>query len=74
MVLYLCVLIVFSLHRELLKLILETNPFWRWFCHRMVWLVLCELEDCYYLHTFVDSFVACEQFLLRSDKDQFVER
>jgi hypothetical protein len=33
MVLYLCVLIVFSLHRELLKLILETNPLLRWFCH-----------------------------------------
>jgi hypothetical protein len=33
MVLYLCVLIVFSLHRELLKLILATNPFSRWFCH-----------------------------------------
>jgi hypothetical protein len=34
MVLYLCVLIVFSLHRESLKLILVTNPFPRWFCHR----------------------------------------
>jgi hypothetical protein len=34
MVLYLCVLIVFSLHRELLKLILATNPLARWFCHR----------------------------------------
>jgi hypothetical protein len=33
MVLYLCVLIVFSLHRELLKLILATDPFLRWFCH-----------------------------------------
>jgi hypothetical protein len=33
MVLYLCVLIVLSLHRESLKLILETNPFLRWFCH-----------------------------------------
>jgi hypothetical protein len=33
MVLYLCVLIVFSLHRESLKLILAMNPFSRWFCH-----------------------------------------
>jgi hypothetical protein len=31
--LYLCVLIVFSLHRESLKLILVMNPFPRWFCH-----------------------------------------
>jgi hypothetical protein len=30
--LYLCVLIVFSLHRESLKLILAMNPFLRWFC------------------------------------------
>jgi hypothetical protein len=33
MVLYLCVLIVFSLHRESLKLILATDPLLRWFCH-----------------------------------------
>jgi hypothetical protein len=33
MVLYLCVLIVFSLHRESLKLIWATNPSPRWFCH-----------------------------------------
>jgi hypothetical protein len=33
MVLYLCVLIVFSLRRESLKLILATNPLPRWFCH-----------------------------------------
>jgi hypothetical protein len=33
MVLYLCVLIVFSLRRESLKLILVTDPFMRWFCH-----------------------------------------
>jgi hypothetical protein len=33
MVLYLCVLIVFSLHRESLKLILAMNPSPRWFCH-----------------------------------------
>jgi hypothetical protein len=33
MVLYLCVLIVFSLHRESLKLILATDPFPRRFCH-----------------------------------------
>jgi hypothetical protein len=33
MVLYLCVLIVFSFHRESLKLILMTNPSPRWFCH-----------------------------------------
>jgi hypothetical protein len=26
-------LIVFSLHRESLKLILVMNPFLRWFCH-----------------------------------------
>jgi hypothetical protein len=34
MVLYLCVLIVFSLHRESLKLILATNPSLRWFYHK----------------------------------------
>jgi hypothetical protein len=33
MVLYYCVLIVFSLHRESLKLILATDPLLRWFCH-----------------------------------------
>jgi hypothetical protein len=33
MVLYLCVLIVFSLRRESLKLILATDPLPRWFCH-----------------------------------------
>jgi hypothetical protein len=33
MVLYVYVLIMFSLHRELLKLILVMNPFPRWFCH-----------------------------------------
>jgi hypothetical protein len=33
MVLYLYVLIVFSLHRESLKLILVTNPSPRWLCH-----------------------------------------
>jgi hypothetical protein len=36
MVLYLCVLIVFSLHQESLKLILATNPFPRWFCHSLI--------------------------------------
>jgi hypothetical protein len=34
MVLYLCVLIVFSLHRESLKLILATNPSPRWLYHK----------------------------------------
>jgi hypothetical protein len=33
MVLYLYVLIVFSLHRESLKLILAMDPLPRWFCH-----------------------------------------
>jgi hypothetical protein len=33
MVLYLCVLIVFSLRRESLKLILVMDPFPSWFCH-----------------------------------------
>jgi hypothetical protein len=36
MVLYLCVLIVFSLHRELLKLILVTDPIPRWFYHSLM--------------------------------------
>jgi hypothetical protein len=36
MILYLCVLIVFSLHRESLKLILVMNPSPRWFCHNGV--------------------------------------
>jgi hypothetical protein len=35
MVLYLCVLIVFSLKRESLKLILATDPLLRWFCHSL---------------------------------------
>jgi hypothetical protein len=35
MVLYLCVLIVFSLHRESLKFILAMDPLPRWFCHRV---------------------------------------
>jgi ribulose-5-phosphate 4-epimerase/fuculose-1-phosphate aldolase len=38
MVLYLCVLIVFSPHRELLKLILAMNPSSRWFCHTEKWV------------------------------------
>jgi hypothetical protein len=33
MVLYYCLFIVFSLHRESLKLILATAPLPRWFCH-----------------------------------------
>jgi hypothetical protein len=33
MVLYLCVLIVFSLCQESFKLILATNPSLRWFCY-----------------------------------------
>jgi hypothetical protein len=36
MVLYLCVLIVFSLRRESLKLILTENPSPRWFCHSKI--------------------------------------
>jgi hypothetical protein len=34
MVLYLCVLIMFSLCQELLKLFLAMNPTPRWFCHK----------------------------------------
>jgi hypothetical protein len=34
MVLYLYVLIVFSLRQESLKLILVTDPFLMWFCHK----------------------------------------
>jgi hypothetical protein len=30
-------LIVFSLHRESLKLILAMDPLPRWFCHRRAW-------------------------------------
>jgi hypothetical protein len=41
MVLYLCVLIVFSLHRESLKLILATNNSPRWFCHISIFDVIC---------------------------------
>jgi hypothetical protein len=37
MILYLRVLIVFSLHRESLKLILAMNPYLRWFCHKIKW-------------------------------------
>jgi hypothetical protein len=33
MVLYYCVLIVFTLRREWLKLILAMDPLPRWFCH-----------------------------------------
>jgi hypothetical protein len=36
MILYLCVLIVFLLHRESLKLILAMNPSLRWFCHNII--------------------------------------
>jgi hypothetical protein len=43
MVLYLCVLIVFSLRRESLKLILATNPSQRWFCHKLSVLVMFDL-------------------------------
>jgi hypothetical protein len=35
MVLYLCVLIVFSLRRESLKFILATDPLPRWFYHNL---------------------------------------
>jgi hypothetical protein len=38
MVLYLCVLIVFSIHQKSLKLILATDPLPRWFCHS--WYIL----------------------------------
>jgi hypothetical protein len=44
MVLYLCVLIVFSLRRESLKLILATDPLPRWFCHTDVAKFLGERE------------------------------
>jgi hypothetical protein len=40
MVLYLYVLIVFSLHRESFKLILTTDPLPSWFCHN----ALCKFE------------------------------
>jgi hypothetical protein len=43
MVLYLCVLIVSSLHRESLKLILAMNPSLRWFCHILNW------EKCHFM-------------------------
>jgi hypothetical protein len=36
MILYLRVLIMFSLRRESFKLILTMNPFPRWFCHRRI--------------------------------------
>jgi hypothetical protein len=40
MVLYLCVLIVFSLRRESLKLILAMDPLSRWFCYNFIYLNL----------------------------------
>jgi hypothetical protein len=39
MVLYLCVLIMFSLYRESLKLILATDPLLRWFYHSKVFKI-----------------------------------
>jgi hypothetical protein len=46
MVLYLCVLIVFSPRRESLMLILVMNPSQRWFCHiiYMMFLMLYVLH------------------------------
>jgi hypothetical protein len=48
MVLYLCVLIVFSLHRESLKLILAMNPSPRWFCHTNLCKVYNYHDTCAY--------------------------
>jgi hypothetical protein len=45
MVLYLCVLIVFSLHRESLKLILVMNPSLRWFYHSTPRIAQVDIGD-----------------------------
>jgi hypothetical protein len=58
MVLYLCVLIVFSLRRESLKLILATNPSPRWFCHNFVHGLGTEFAE-YLDITYGDAFVHC---------------
>jgi hypothetical protein len=52
MVLYLCVLIVFSLHRESLKLILVMNPSPRWFCHNLARIDPVYIEN---VHHFVEE-------------------
>jgi hypothetical protein len=61
MVLYLCVLIVFSLHRESLKLILATNPSLRWFCHSWLWTVdttkSCTDSEKYYLNLLWNMYI-----------------
>jgi hypothetical protein len=51
--LYLCVLIVFSLRRESLKLILATDPLPRWFCHMYatwVCVYVCESMRSYLVY------------------------
>jgi hypothetical protein len=50
MVLYLRVLIVFSLHRESLKLILATDPFSKWFSHMVKYK-----NSVYTIHDFISA-------------------
>jgi hypothetical protein len=46
MVMYYYVLIVFSFHRESLKLILATDPLLRWFCHNdAIPLTVCDVTE-----------------------------
>jgi hypothetical protein len=55
MILYLCVLILFSLHQESLKLILAMNPFLRWFCHNFPHVRIVKI---------VNSTTGCEMMVL----------
>jgi hypothetical protein len=55
MILYLCVLILFSLHRESLKLILAMNPFLRWFCHNFPHVRIVKI---------INSTTGCEMMVL----------
>jgi hypothetical protein len=54
MVLYLCVLIVFSLRRESLKLILAMNPSPRWFCHNFDYIRV-NVDEIYYVRVNLDE-------------------
>jgi hypothetical protein len=66
MILYLCVLIVFSLRWESLKLILAMNPFPRWFYHSHVpdvalWAASAPVSS-------ITNVVIIEKFVIKYNK------
>jgi hypothetical protein len=63
MVLYYCVLIVFSLHRESLKLILATDPIPRWFCHNTLYILWVNLFLFPLRSTIIIFFMFCVIFV-----------